>query len=149
MSHSTSTHEFPADRYYDPLNYTWVRLSPSGEHAVVGVHALGLDTLGELAYISLQAVGHSVKRGEAIGTLEAAKMTVDLVAPISGTIVARNEEALRHPFLVNQDPYEEGWLVAVTPVSWDADIQPLLLADAMAAWAITQAVEGDPLEVNG
>ena len=149
MEPTTSTYAFPSDRRYDPANHTWVSLAEDSGHARVGVHALGLDALGELAYLSLAPVGTSVQRGDPIGTLEAAKMTTDLVAPVSGTIVARNEDALRQPYLVNQDPYGRGWLVAIAPSDWDNDVSSLLSAEEMYAWAQEhEAQEAGALEVG-
>lgn len=145
MEPTISTYAFPPGRYYDPANYTWVHRSPETGHAVVGVHTAGLDALGELAYVSLHPVGSSVQRGDPIGTLEAAKMTVDLVAPVGGVIVARNGDVLSQPLLVNQSPYEGGWLVAIAPTSWEEDISHLLSADEMATWAAQQEAEASPL----
>jgi glycine cleavage system H protein len=102
--------------------------------------------LGELAYISLQAVGLPVKRGESIGMLEAAKMTIDLVAPVSGIIVARNEQAIQNPGLVNRDPYGEGWLLALEPSRWEEESQRLITGPAVLEWAARALAERESQE---
>jgi glycine cleavage system H protein len=87
-----------------------------------------------MAYISLQAVGSRVRRGEPVGTLEAAKMVGDLITPVSGTIAARNEEVLRDPTRVNRDPYGDGWLFQVTPSDWARESTELVHGDGLTAW---------------
>ena len=127
-----SHYSFPPDLYYDRSNHIWVR--HEGEVVTVGLDALGLESLGDMAYISLQAVGFPVSRGEPMGTLEAAKMVGDLVTPVSGVIAARNEAALRDPSLVNREPYGVGWLVQVTPSGWERDSADLVHGDCLTAW---------------
>jgi glycine cleavage system H protein len=95
----------PADRSYDREHHMWAQYDAASEQIRVGMDALGLNALGDLAYVTLKNIGAIVHRGESFGTLEAAKMTGDLIAPISGEIVARNENTVRDPSLVNQSPY--------------------------------------------
>lgn len=123
---------FPQDRYYDPANHLWVQMD--GGRAQIGMDALGVETLGDLAYITLADVGVRVERGKPIGTMEAAKMTGELVAPISGTLVARNDKVLRDPSLVNRDAYGQAWLIAIQPSDWTAESSQLVHGDAVPAW---------------
>ncbi|MBI3764808.1 MAG: glycine cleavage system protein H, partial [Chloroflexi bacterium] len=111
-----SDYSFPPDLYYDRASHLWAR--HDGDTVTVGLDALGLESLGDMAYVSLQAVGFPVRRGEAVGSLEAAKMVGDLIAPVSGTVAARNEAVLRDPGLVNRDPYGAGWLVKIAASDW-------------------------------
>ncbi len=134
----TIKYEFPDDRYYDATNHQWALLDPAGGHVLVGIDSLGLEALGELAYISLKSTGTSVRRGESIGTLEAAKMTGDIFAPVSGTLVARNERVLRDPLLINGDPYNEGWIVTIDPSDWEAESTELVHGPALLAWVETE-----------
>ena len=131
-----SDYLFPPDLYYDRSSHIWVRYE--GEGVTVGLDALGLESLGDMAYISLQAVGFPVSRGEPMGTLEAAKMVGDLVTPVSGVITARNEAALRDPTLVNREPYGVGWLVQITPSDWERDSAELVHGDGLTAWVETE-----------
>ena len=127
-----SHYSFPADLYYDRSNHIWVR--HDGEVVTVGLDALGLESLGDMAYISLQAAGFAAWRGEPVGALEAAKMVGDLVAPVSGAITARNEAVLSDPGLVNRDPYGEGWLLQLAPSDWARESAALVHGDGVAAW---------------
>jgi len=79
-------------------------------------------------------VGISVKRGESIGTLEAAKMTGDLTAPVSGVITARNDAVVNNPALVNQSPYDDGWMVVIKPSDWESESKQLVSGDDLLPW---------------
>ena len=129
---SNGHYVFPPELYYDRSTHVWVRYQ--GETATIGLDALGLESLGDMAYISLQAVGLPAQRGAAAGSLEAAKMVGDIVAPVSGTIAARNEAVLRDPSLVNRDPYGEGWLLQLEPSDWARESAELVHGADLARW---------------
>ncbi|MBI5350897.1 MAG: glycine cleavage system protein H [Chloroflexi bacterium] len=130
---STNTnYTFPKDLYYDRATHIWARYDD--ETVTIGLDALGLESLGDMAYISLQAVGLPVQRGESIGSLEAAKMVGDVIAPVGGVIAARNEDVLRDPSLINRDPYGAGWILQITPSAWDADSEQLVHGAGVSAW---------------
>jgi glycine cleavage system H protein len=127
-------HDVPHDRCYDSVHHLWARLDQDTGHVIVGIDSLGLESLGELAYIGLHDQGSRVTRGDAVGTLEAAKMTSLIVTPVSGTIVRRNEDVLRDPLRVNRDPYDTGWLVAIEPTDWEGDRRRLISGQAIDSW---------------
>jgi glycine cleavage system H protein len=130
---STNGHySFPPDLYYDRVTHVWVRRD--AETVTLGLDALGLESLGDMAYVSLQAAGAPVRRGAAMGSLEAAKMVGDLIAPVSGVITARNEEILRDPGLVNRDPYGAGWIARITPSDWARESAELVHGAELARW---------------
>ncbi|MBI4456614.1 MAG: glycine cleavage system protein H [Acidobacteria bacterium] len=133
MTDSGNFH-IPNDRYYDPVNHLWARVDSATGRIVVGLDALGLSALGDLVYVTLQPVGTPVRRGEPVGTLEAAKMTGDLIAPVSGILIGRNELVLRDPSLVNRDPYEGGWIASIDPTSWPKESAELIAGDAIPGW---------------
>jgi glycine cleavage system H protein len=104
----------------------------------VGIDAIGLESLGELAYISLKQTGSTVARGESIGTLEAAKMTTIISAPCSGIVIRRNGTVLRNPLLVNEDPYDGGWLMKIMPSNWEAESALLVSGSEIEAWVAAE-----------
>ena len=134
MSNLADSYETPADRAYDRDNHMWVQFDAVSGDVFVGMDTLGLAALGDLAYVTLQDVGAEVRRGQSFGTLEAAKMTGDLVAPISGVIVARNDKVVSNPPLVNQSPYGDGWMIVVKPSDWDTESMGLISGDSLPAW---------------
>ena len=121
------------DRAYQPDDHLWVQPLDGGR-ARVGMDPLGLETSGTLAQLAFESVGTTVARGEPFGSLEAAKFVGPLVAPISGTIVAHNVDALVDPGLVERDPFGRGWLVELAPSAPDEELALLLRGDAVRPW---------------
>jgi glycine cleavage system H protein len=92
-------------------DHLWVRVS--GKRARVGLSEYGQDELGEVLAVELPDVGDSLEKGESFGEIESIRTVSDLVAPVSGTVLAVNGELEDHPVLVNDDPYHEGWLLEI------------------------------------
>ncbi|QPL04759.1 MULTISPECIES: glycine cleavage system protein GcvH [Actinomyces] len=84
-----------------------------GDPARVGITAVAADALGEVVFVELPEVGSQVEAGEPCGELESTKSVSDLVAPVSGTVVAVNEAVVEEPGTINEDPYGAGWLFTV------------------------------------
>ena len=134
MSNQTNSYEIPADRAYDREHHMWAQFDSASGDVFVGIDTLGLAALGDLAYVTLKDVGRSVKRGESLGTLEAAKMTGDLIAPVTGVIVARNNSVVSNPGLVNQSPYVDGWMTVIKPSDWENESAQLVAKNDLPAW---------------
>ncbi len=134
MSNKTDSYEIPSDRAYDREHHMWAQYDSASGNVIIGIDTLGLASLGDLAYVTLNEVGRSVKRGESMGTLEAAKMTGDLIAPVSGVIVARNDATVSNPGLVNASPYGAGWMVVIKPSDWENESLQLVSGDGLPAW---------------
>ena len=134
MSNQTNSYEVPSDRAYDREHHMWAQYNSASRQVTVGIDTLGLASLGDLAYVTLKDVGKTVKRGESMGMLEAAKMTGDLIAPVGGVIVARNDQTVSNPALVNQSPYVDGWMVVIKPSDWDNESAQLVSGDGLPAW---------------
>ena len=101
------------------LKYTneheWVRTPGDAEGSVrVGITDFAQDALGDIVYVSLPQVGDSVTAGDTCGELESTKSVSDIYAPITGEVVAVNPALDSTPELVNNDPYEAGWLFEVS-----------------------------------
>lgn len=131
MTVERQQYRFPAELYYAGQGRLWVRLE--GETAAIGLSELALETFGDLAYVSLSKAGTLIARGQVIGSLEAAKMVDDLVAPLSGEIIACNEVVQRDPGFINADPYG-AWLVKIKPSAWDKDREALLHGPVLERW---------------
>jgi glycine cleavage system H protein len=81
----------------------------------VGITHFAQDALGDIVYVQLPEVGLTVAEGEAFGEVESTKSVSEIYAPVSGVVVARNEQLADQPDLINTDPYGEGWLVEIEP----------------------------------
>ncbi|MBI2952768.1 MAG: glycine cleavage system protein GcvH [Chloroflexi bacterium] len=97
------------------LKYTkeheWVR--PTDDTAVVGISDYAQEQLGDVVFVELPAGGTEVTQFETFGTIESVKAASDLYSPVSGTVVEVNAALKDRPELLNQSPYDEGWLVKV------------------------------------
>lgn len=81
--------------------------------AKVGITQIVADALGDVVYVDLPEVGDSVSAGETCGEVESTKSVSDLFSPVTGTVVAINDEAVDNPAILNEDPYGAGWLFTV------------------------------------
>lgn len=99
----------------DNVKYTkdheWLRVENG--FAVVGVTDYAQSELGDIVFIEFPEKGKTFSQNDSIGTIEAVKTVADLYAPVSGEVVEVNEELADSPELVNQDPYEKGWMLKI------------------------------------
>lgn len=102
----------PEDLRYT-TDHEWVRTE--GDVVRVGVTDYAQDALGDIVFVTLPDVGAQVSAGDACGEVESTKSVSDLYAPLTGTVVERNEALDASPELVNSDPYGEGWMLAIRP----------------------------------
>jgi glycine cleavage system H protein len=120
-----------AETYPDDLKYheehDWARIE--GDEAVLGITWFAADALGELVHFEPPEVGSSVTKDQSYGEVESVKAVSDLIAPLSGEVLAVNEQVVGAPETVNEDPYGNGWLIRVR-VSDADEIAALLDADA-------------------
>ena len=127
------TYRLRLDRRYHRDDHTWALLADG--QIRVGLDDLGQATSGDLAQIVLRPVGDRVRQGDELGTLEAQKYVGPLRAPVGGEIVARNEAALRDPRIVNEQPYDDGWLVLLRPTAeTETDLAGLVGPEEATAW---------------
>ncbi len=113
---------FPEDLKYT-REHEWCRVKAN--RAVVGITDHAQDALGDIVYLELPAVGDVVKKGETFGVVESTKAVSDLFAPVSGKVVEVNDPLADSPETINDDPYEEGWMIQVE-FSDPKDLQDLL-----------------------
>ncbi|HLR16508.1 MAG TPA: glycine cleavage system protein GcvH [Alcanivoracaceae bacterium] len=117
----------------DELRYLstheWVRTEDDGT-VVVGITDFAQDALGDVVYADLPEEGAEFVAGDEVAVLESVKAASDIYTPISGTIVRVNEALEDEPELINDSPYDEGWLFAIEPgEEAEAELAALLTAD--------------------
>jgi len=97
------------------LKYTkdheWIKVD--GNEALIGITDFAQKELGDIVYVEIETEGEELGKGEVFGTVEAVKTVSDLFMPISGKVVAINEELESEPEIVNSDPYGKGWMIKV------------------------------------
>ncbi|MBD2548596.1 glycine cleavage system protein GcvH [Microcystis elabens FACHB-917] len=105
-------HTFPDDCRYSE-SHEYVR--QEGDLVRLGISSFAVDQLGDIVFVELPAVGAALAKGTSFGSVESVKAVEDLMAPVSGTVEARNEAVLASPEELQNDPYGEGWLLLVRP----------------------------------
>ncbi len=116
----------PKDLRYTK-DHEWVRVK--GAEAEVGVTDFAQGELGDVVFVELPQVGARVAQMKSFGTIDAVKTVSDLFAPVSGEVVAVNTDLKDDPALVNQSPYEKGWMIRIKMAN-PAEADVLLNADA-------------------
>lgn len=119
----------PTDRKYTK-DHEWAKLDEG--LAVVGITDYAQEQLGDIVYVELPQPGDTLELAQSFGIIESVKAASDLLAPIGGEVVAINEELVDRPELVNEDPYEGGWMVKVQPDD-EAQLDGLMTAEQYSA----------------
>jgi len=109
---------FPAELKYSK-DHEWVKFE--GDVAVIGISDFAQHSMGDIVFINLPCEGDEVTAGDAFGDIESVKAVSDLCSPVSGTIVAVNEDLADAPETLNQDPYG-AWIIKVENVSEQEDL---------------------------
>ena len=115
--------DYPDELLYHD-QHDWARLD-GDDHAVLGITWYAQDSLGEVVFYDPPELGSSTQKDSAYAEVESVKAVSDVIAPMSGEIVAVNEALEDNPERINQDPYGEGWLVKVR-LSSPAEAEALL-----------------------
>ena len=120
---------FPAELKYSK-DHEWVKFE--GDTAVIGISDFAQDALGDVVFVNLPGEGDEATAGEAFGDVESVKAVSDLVSPVSGTIVAVNEELADAPETLNSDPYG-AWIIKVEGVSAQEELLDAAAYEAFCA----------------
>ena len=124
--------------FSDELRYTenheWVKID--GEFVFIGITAFATKELGEIVHVELPDVGDTLTADDPLGTLEAVKTVEDIFSPVSGVVDRINSDLFDTPELINNSPYEEGWLVKVRYTNKN-EIEKLLTAEEYKSRIVT------------
>lgn len=120
--------DFPEELKYSK-EHVWVRIERGA--AVIGITDFAQEELGLVNGVELPDEGDEVEQDDSIGSIEARKTVAEIYAPFSGTVQSVNHEVLDNPDLVNDDPYDGGWLVEITLDDPD-ELKSLMSADDYA-----------------
>ncbi len=101
---------YPDELRYHP-EHDWARVD--GDEATLGVTWFAQDALGDIVHFEAPEEGSTIANGESYGEVESVKAVSDVIAPLSGEIVAVNAKVVEEPETINEDPYGEGWLVRI------------------------------------
>jgi glycine cleavage system H protein len=101
---------FPKELKYTK-DHEWVKIE--GDVATIGITEFAQKELGDIVYVEVETIGETIEAGDVFGTVEAVKTVSDLFMPLTGEILEFNDELESAPELVNESPYETGWMVKV------------------------------------
>jgi glycine cleavage system H protein len=120
--------DFPEELKYS-REHVWVRVE--GDSAVIGITDFAQEELGAISGVELPDEGDEVEQDDSVGSIEARKTVADIYAPFSGVVLSVNQEVLDTPTLMNDDPYDGGWLVEVA-LNDREELKGLMTADDYA-----------------
>jgi glycine cleavage system H protein len=129
---------YPDDLYYTK-DHEWARVEDrDGQKvATIGVTRFAVEQLGDVTQVDLPKEGEAVKAADVFGSVESVKAVSDLFAPVTGKIVKVNSPLADSPEYVNEDPYDEGWMIQVA-LSNTKELDALLDAAAYQAFLAEQ-----------
>ncbi|HND12124.1 MAG TPA: glycine cleavage system protein GcvH [Pseudomonadota bacterium] len=122
--------KFPTDLRYTK-DHEWARID--GKRAVVGITDFAVHQLGDITQVDLPKEGESFRREQVIGTIESVKAVSDIYSPLSGKVVKSNDPLRDQPELLNEDCYDEGWMVELELSSLD-ELSQLMTSEEYAKY---------------
>jgi glycine cleavage system H protein len=124
-------YEVPEGLYYTK-EFEWIKIE--GDKIRVGITDYAQKQLREIVYAELPTPGSQTKQNDPYGTVESVKAVSDLIAPISGTIEEVNPEVQSKPELLNEDPYQKGWLLILKPTNLNTELPNLMDYNKAVEW---------------
>lgn len=115
----------PTDRKY-AKSHEWVKIE--GDTAIVGITDHAQDALGDITFIELPSTGKKFSQGDEAAVVESVKAASDIYAPVGGSVTGVNSELEQTPEIVNESPFDKGWIFKLAGFSTD-DYNTLLSAD--------------------
>jgi len=133
-------YQYPDELYYHS-EHGWAREEEDGT-ITVGMTDFAQQSAGEIAYMDMPMEGDELKIGETAAKIQTAKWIGKLLSPVSGEVVAINEDVEDQPQLINEHPFGEGWILKVNPSNWDEEKTQLMRVNTpeMEAW-LTKEIE--------
>ncbi|MBE9503093.1 MAG: glycine cleavage system protein GcvH [Proteobacteria bacterium] len=116
---------FPVELKYTS-EHEWIRIE--GDIAYIGVTDYAQEALGDVVFLEIPEVGSEIEKGETFGVVESVKAVSDLYAPLSGEVTKANEVLVDTPELINEHPYDDGWMIAIK-MSDTEELKELMNAD--------------------
>jgi len=121
-------YKFPDDIYYHKEHY-WAKVE--GNTVIMGTSDFAQKLAGQIVYVELPSVGRVVEQGKPCGSMESGKWVGRIYAPVSGKVETCNQELEDTPELINESPYEKGWICKINPSNLQAELQNLIKGDSL------------------
>lgn len=124
-------YKVPEGLYYTE-EFEWAKIENGKVR--IGITDYAQKQLREIVYAELPTEGDAVEQNEPYGTVESVKSVSDLIAPLSGTIEEVNQKVQDSPEILNEDPYEEGWLLVIKPSNLKEELKNLMKFEQAVEW---------------
>ena len=125
----------PTDLRYSE-EHEWVRVEP-GDVAFIGLTEFAAESLGDVVFLDLPEVNTEISQFGKLGEVESVKAVEEVYAPVGGRVLELNQQAIDNPELVNDSPYESGWLLKLA-LSDPAEVEKLMTSDEYEALLASQ-----------
>lgn len=119
---------FPDDLYYHKEHF-WAKVE--GNLVTMGTTDFAQKLAGQIVYVELPTVGRMVEQGKPCGSMESGKWVGRIYATVSGKVESVNQELDENPELINESPYEKGWLLKINPSNLEVDLRNLMREEAL------------------
>ena len=110
-------------------SHEWIRVE--GNEAFIGITEFAVGELGDVSFVEIETEGEDLEKGEMFGTIEAVKTVTDVYMPVSGQVLEVNQDVLDTPELLNNAPFDAGWLIKIS-IANPSELDNLLDANAYA-----------------
>jgi len=124
-------YELPEGLYYSK-DWFWAKVE--GEKVRMGITDYAQKQLREIVFVELPSEGGTVSANTPFGSVESVKAVSDLISPLSGTIAQINQEVTSKPEILNEDPFNKGWLLIITPSNLNAELSALMDFNKSVEW---------------
>ena len=116
-------YEILEDRLYTK-EHEWIKLD--GEYAIIGITDYAAKLLNDIVYVEMPEIEKELKAGESFGSVESVKTASEVYLPVSGRVVEINNELNESPEIINNSPYEKGWIIKIKPSNYEKEKLELL-----------------------
>jgi len=121
-------YDLPNDLYYHKEHY-WARVE--GNIVTMGTSDFAQKLAGQIVYVELPSIGRTVEQGKPCGSMESGKWVGRIYAPVSGKVEASNQELEDNPELINESPYDRGWICKISPTNLETELKNLMKGESL------------------
>jgi glycine cleavage system H protein len=128
---------FPDDLYYHKEHF-WAKLE--GNMVMMGTNDFAQKLAGQIVYVELPPIGKVLEQGKPCGSMESGKWVGRIYAPISGKVESTNQELEDNPELINESPYEKGWICKINPSNLQEELKKLMQGGSFEEFIKTEII---------
>ncbi|MFH1613366.1 MAG: glycine cleavage system protein H [bacterium] len=125
-------YNLPDDLYYH-FEHSWAKIENDG-NVKVGMNDMFQKTSGDIVYVDMPFEGDVISQGEVCGKIQSSKWIGKLIAPVSGEIIAINEELEKNSTIINKSPYDQGWIMLIKPSNLEEELKNLMKGESVIEW---------------